>query len=257
MSKSSMIIMDLIIFLLFVSSAFAVSPHIPQTSIVTANLLQIERVQQPYFVEDGDGFDLHIHVYDNNSTPLILPAVTCLGHFYNASSKHVLEQYAVMDNNGVDLKFVLGANITNSAGYYAYIIHCNSTTQYGFIADFIEIGASKVNEIGGNPLSLIMLLPLLMGVLFMIFALLLNPEEHAVLRIFLMISSLLTYFGSSWIGLQTIIRYYGLPELQDSTTFMLWIFGSLIFVVISYFFIYAIYKGIKMAAQDKEERGLQ
>lgn len=243
---------------IMIASGLAANPHTPQgaSTVTSDNVLIIERVQQPYFIKDADGFDYYFHVYDSNATPLYTAAaVTCLGHIYNASSSHMLEAYAKYE--GYDLELELGPNITDTEGYYSFIIQCNSTKQYGFVADYFEIGSNKENSVGGNPLTAMILLPLLMGILFMLSAFLLNPEQHGVLRIFLMLASLFTYFGSSWIGVQSVIQYYGFPEIQESSTFMLYMFGVILFVVISYFMIYALYIGFKKAAQDKEEMMLQ
>lgn len=79
--------------LILIVSVMGVNPHNPQGASTTtqSNVLIIQRIQQPYFETSSTGFDLYIHVFDSNATPLISTAVTCTGHFYNASGVHLLQ----------------------------------------------------------------------------------------------------------------------------------------------------------------------
>jgi hypothetical protein len=220
--------------------------------------LQIESIKQPFFIEQSS-FHLYFHVYNSTNKVVRLPQTTCHTHIYNSSGIHILEKTAAMDSNNEDYEIVIEQNISMTSGYYAYITFCNNTQESGYISDFFEITKQSIEEtnIGGQALAAIILLPLIFGFLIVFAAFLLDPEEHPVLRIFMMLMALLTWFGSAWMAVQTIVRHYGFPDLQDSTTFFVWIIGIFLFIILSYFMIYIFHKTITKSAQNKEEMMLR
>ena len=106
-------------------------------------------------------------------------------------------------------------------------------------------------------MAAIILTPLIFGFFLILGAYLLDPEQHPVLRIFMMILALMTYFMSSWLGVLAIIEFYTFDPMQEAIATGLWIFGSMIVIIITYFLIYIFYKATHAAAQTKEEMMLQ
>lgn len=103
----------------------------------------------------------------------------------------------------------------------------------------------------------IILTPMMFGLFLLLGAFLLDPEEHPVIRIFMMLMSLLTYFVSSWFGVLAIIEFYSFDPMQNAIATGIYVFGSMIIVLILYFMIYAFYKASHTAAQNKKKMMLQ
>lgn len=103
-------------------------------------------------------------------------------------------------------------------------------------------------------LGVIILLPLIFGIFCLIGALYMS-DEHSVLKIALYLLSLSTVFSSLHFA-QVVVSSQN-PEMSSSIDLigntLLWI-GRIFFLIIAYFLIYAIYKGFRIAAQEKAER---
>jgi Ca2+/Na+ antiporter len=103
-------------------------------------------------------------------------------------------------------------------------------------------------------IAAIILLPLLLGIMFLVSGFLLNSDEHKVMRIFLFLLSIPSFLTSLHFGLISIVKFYDFPELQDavgSTTY--WV-GLVFFAIISYFIIYLFHWIVNVAAQRKKEK---
>lgn len=123
---------------------------------------------------------------------------------------------------------------------------------------FMPLMAEAVTtDVSGFPLAAIILTPLIFGFMLLLGAFVLDPEEHAVLRIGLVLISFLTYFLSAWWGVIVVVNHYAMTELEEAITLSVWVVGGVIFVILSYFIIYAFYKAVHTAAQKKEEMMLQ
>ena len=112
-------------------------------------------------------------------------------------------------------------------------------------------------DTSGQPIAAIIISPLVFGLFLLIAALNLNPDEHGVIRIFMILLSFTTYFMTAWFGVLTIINYYSFDPMQNAIASSIWIFGSMFGVIVIYFLIYAFYKATRQAAQEKDEMMLQ
>ena len=134
-------------------------------------------------------------------------------------------------------------NFTEGKGDYIVLL-CDGTTREVIVTD---------KEQGNMVLAIIILLPILLGLFFLIGAGTMG-EDHNVLRMFLFMLSVILFFVSLHMGLLTVIKYYDFPELQDlmgTTTY--WV-GIVFGVIVTYFIIYLVYKMFTAAANDKAER---
>jgi len=122
---------------------------------------------------------------------------------------------------------------------------------------FMSPVLSVTTDTSGQPLAVIIISPLILGLFFILSAFVLDPNEHNVLRIFLILLSMVTFFMSSWLGALTIIKYYDFDPMQEAIVTGVWVFGTMIVVIVIYFLIYAFYKGVHAAAQRKKEMMLQ
>lgn len=121
----------------------------------------------------------------------------------------------------------------------------------------VKQATAVVEDTGGNPIAIIIMSPMILGLFFLIGAALLDQEEHGVLKIGLILLSFMTYFMTAWMAVQTLIKYYDFAELQESTAIGVMTFGIMIGVIVTYFLIYAFYKAIHAAAQKKDEMMLK
>lgn len=245
-----------ILFLLltiFISfSVMAVNPHtLIDSTAQSGGGIIIRYITVPELIS-ADALGFHFHVFNSSGYILTNTTADCNIHIYNNSNTQILKQNAVFDGGVFEIN--LGSNITNRVGTYNYIFTCNSTNEAGFVGHYFNIVDMETTEtVSGEVLSVMILLPFIFGLMLLIGSFALDPAEHPVLRTFMMLLSFMTYFISTWIGIQTIIKYYNFPDLQDSTTTAVFIFGVVMFIILSYFMIYSFYKAVHISAQKKKE----
>jgi hypothetical protein len=141
--------------------------------------------------------------------------------------------------DGSTYKQILSDNITTNVGVYQYTIWCSNANEAGFLSDYFEIAnENPINwEIGGGPLAVIILLPMLLAFLIVLGANLLG-EDHSILKIFLYMFSLVLFFVSLLIAMQTTIRYYQFDYLIETFGWGIWVIGIFMFILIIYLLIY-------------------
>lgn len=113
---------------------------------------------------------------------------------------------------------------------------------------------AEVLDTGGQPIAVIIALPVVFGCMLLASAALMDKEEHGILRLFFMLFALTSFLLSHWMALQTVIKYYDFEPLQDSLATFIWVFGLFLFLVYSYVFIYMIYKSIEQARAKKNQK---
>lgn len=141
------------------------------------------------------------------------------------------------------------ANIQNLDETTLYYFRCrNETTNWNYIEQTTHSGGEK-----GMILAIIILLPILLGIFFIIGAVSLD-QEHKALKLFLFLLTVPMFFLSMHFGLLALLKFYNFPELEEmmgtATYWVAWIFVA----ILSYFMLYLLYKGFHMAAQKKEEK---
>lgn len=137
-------------------------------------------------------------------------------------------------------------NLEETTNYY---IKCrNETTDWNYIEQPTQSGGER-----GMILTIIILLPILLGTFFIIGAVSLD-QEHKALKLFLFLLTVPMFFISMHFGLLALIKFYDFPELEEmigtTTYWVAWIFVA----ILSYFMLYMLYKGFHIAAQKKEEK---
>ena len=171
----------------------------------------------------------------------------------------VTTTYALESCNTYDAK------IYNSSGSLLAIkdlgdfgIYCNFTFNFTKPGDYYynvstgDTGQILLKEEDNMIIGMLILAPLIFGLFLLIGAFSLS-QEHAPLKIFLFLLSIVTFWTSLHFGLIALIKFYDFPELQGligSTVY--WV--AIIFgVLISYFVLYLIAKMTHAAAQKKEK----
>jgi hypothetical protein len=241
-----------IVFLIMIAGALAASPHLPQAG----GLLLIESLKQPYYQSGAGPINLYFHVFNSSTgVRLSIPTVNCTLSLYNSTGARLLNQTATMDS--IDYAITLNTNITANPGYYPYIIICTDDTgaQAGFMSDFIELAhlSPAENNVGGGPLSLIILIPLILA-LILVAASFIFGEDHAILKVFLFLLAYAMVFVSFWFGVNVAAQYYTFPTIVTNIVTVIYILGTIFGVIIIYILIHALITAIKVAAQDKQAR---
>jgi hypothetical protein len=157
------------------------------------------------------------------------------------------------DSNGIEFNYNLPTNITSKVGLYPFVVQCTSNKEAGFVASQFEIAFSVPRDTtAGQPLGIMIILPLIFGLLLIAGAFLFG-ESHAILKIFLFLFAYCMIFISFWFGMQVINNYYRFTEMSDAISTAVWVIGSIFFVILSYFLIYAFIEAVHAAAQRKQK----
>jgi hypothetical protein len=112
----------------------------------------------------------------------------------------------------------------------------------------------KVKNEGENMIiGAIILLPVIFGIFLLIGAFSMNPQ-HGALKITLFLMSIICFWASLHLGLQSIIKFYDFPELQETISLITWWTGLFFIMLVSYFCIYLIYLMFQYVAAKKQEK---
>lgn len=203
----------------------------------------------------GANFTFAVQAYDATDTPVTDPLLNCTVLFYNSSGKELLSQG--LAQTGYSYAASVDSAYFAEQGEYRYSAWCSGLAGSGHSenAIFITPTGRGVNvQQDYTPLAVIVALPALLAIILIIGAATLSPEEHGAMKIFLFLASSIPFFVSIWWGLEVIARYYDAPELVDALGSGIFIFGIMFSVLILYVILYFIYKAVRTAAQEKDER---
>jgi hypothetical protein len=242
----------IIVFLILIAGALAIGQIQTNTPILPTSLTIVYPKAECLTI--GSNLTIPFDVLDSNFTKLSDATTSCA--YYIGDSNGMLIAYGtpVYDSIIRIWSFDVDGSIT-TAGEYSFYIYCNETeSESGFASLSYEasyLGICAPDD--KTPLAALILIPILFGILLMIGSFVLD-DDHKTLKIALFIFSYLTVFISLWFGLSTIGRYYGFYGMQDNIGTAVWVFGIFLFVILSYFLIYAFIMGIHLAAQKKQEK---
>lgn len=238
-----------ILFLILIGSALAVKPTQESTAAGELTVLY----PKTEYVRQNAPLNLHFHIMNSTGWSINSSDLTCHIHLFNNTNSHSLK--AVLEKDGPDMEIELNNSFTANLGIIAYNVWCNSSyNEAGFVSDSVLVTESGNQEdaIGSALLGFIILIPLIFGLFMLIGAATMN-EEHHVFKIFLFLLSPISVWVSLHFAMVSLVKYYGLFDLQNSigttTYWMAWTF----FVMISYFIIYSIWKMFAYMAQQKQE----
>ena len=115
-------------------------PPATQTNVNINVGLQIEFTQVSTF-ELGEDHLFNAHVFNiSNGLRVDNTTTDCTFHLFNNTGDHQIQQQPIpFDSVGIDWDFnVLGGNFTR-AGFYSYLVVCNSSDIGGFLSSGFEI----------------------------------------------------------------------------------------------------------------------
>jgi len=234
--------------------SFAVPP-VTQVDQYSPGLLQIIYPKNEYFPQ-GSISKLHFHVYNSSGHLVVFPETTCSLHIYNVTGSHIIENESIlMDSNNKEFAFTISGPLTDKIGEYPYLIACNNTLEGGFVSTSYYVSPNNIyiHGVSGGPLAVIIIIPMLLGLMFLLGSFFLS-EEHTALKLFLFIISVIPFFMSMNYGMITLINYYNFTELQSLIgTHVYWI-GLLFFTLLTYFIIYWVWKIIDFMGKKEKER---
>ena len=173
--------------------------------------------------EDGSGADCNISIYGNTS----------------------LTQNGVMNNNGLVYSYDAGKL---EVGMYSAAITCNKSD-----STYLGECKFKVEYEDKMIIAAIIVLPMILGIIFLVGGATLDAEHHAALKIFLFLLSSFTFILSLHLGMVSVVKFYDFPALEDTIGTATYWFGIVIGIIITYFLIYLIYTSFNKMAQQKRD----
>ena len=219
-------------------------------SSFAAATVDVVDLNQEYYL-NGSSARFNFQFF-NNSALLSNSSASCIFDVYrgNGSSlvsgnmSYVLNEF-YYDVVGTDLSDV---------GSYSYIASCTAGAEVDSTT-----GLFFVNERGVAPdesravIVIIILLPLIFALLLVLTSLGLS-DEHGILRVFLGFFAWIAFWVSLHFGLIALVEFYYLPALENLIGSVTYITGWLFFAIISYWFIYSIFKIFESRMEKKRER---
>jgi len=240
-----------ILFFILIISVYGIKP---QSSLgAETPSLQVEFIQHDHFDKETD-IRLGFHVFNSTAHTLYNTSVICVVHLTN-STGHEIQNGVMHSEDEIFFQDIDSSNMTDHA--ITYLVHCNDTIskQAGFVSNSFVILEYEpfLSLINSSPLVVFPLIPLILGLFFLIGAVTLS-DDHVPLKIALFLLSIPTFFVSMNIASVILSKYYGFSSLGDllgETT--QWV-GIMFGVLVIYFLIYLFYTVINIAAEKKEAR---
>lgn len=213
----------------------------------------IEYPKDQYYQQNA-AISLRFRAYNSSNYMLDNTTTTCT--LYTCLSDCNSVYKAEMDFNTAQGDFYknLNSSFTDTLKSKPYLVHCVSDTEAGFLSASYQVTKDGFPpETPSGFLTALILLPAILGILFIIGSALLG-EDHNIFKMFLFILSPFPFIASFHFGLLAIIKFYNfgvMEELIGSTVYWL---SWLLFGMISYWFIYIFIKLVHASAQKKKER---
>jgi len=176
----------------------------------------------------------------NTNCTMVTPTLSCTSYTYTIYGLNgsVADSGSLLSLAGNMYQF----NFTLGKGDYLVEL-CDGSTR--------EV---RVKEDEDNMLlAAITIIPMIFGVFALIGAASLG-DDHRVMKIFLFLLSILTFFTSLHFGLVNLVKFYDFPELEATIGTTVYWTGWIFAVIIMYFIIYAFYKVVEFARNKKKAR---
>lgn len=131
----------------------------------------------------------------------------------------------------------------------------NETNIDSYVFNVSSGDSGRIKIISGDSMvvAVIILLPLLLGIIFLTGAVSLSPE-HPAMKIALFIMSLFTIFSSFHFGMLAIVKFYRWTEMQEAMGSTVYWIGIILGVIVTYFIIYLLILLFHEAAQRRKQR---
>jgi hypothetical protein len=242
----------LLVLLLVASSFVLAAPPFQTSETLTGYSMAYPKLLS---YKAGEDFELHFHIFNQTGAQMNFSNSSCYFHLYN-STDHI-EKYGLSFEAPNDYVAFVNGTYTKTPGEYPFVAYCGNGGYGAFVSGMVQTTATGLpwaeNE-DLTPVAVIILLPFLLGVIILISAITLDPEDHAALKIGLFLFSYLPFYMSLWWGAEAAGRWYNFPSLStaigDGTFYGIIFFILLVFYVVAYF----IWKAFEMMAQNKKER---
>jgi len=254
-------LIPLFIFLLMLVVVGADKPEAQVLSSVNGLNIEYPKYES---LEQNKNHTFFFHVFNGlDGLGLKDPTViNCTFHlYYEGYNYHLATMDETTFDNTWDIEFYVDANNFTELGEYSYIVQCECTvcgTQESSLGGYASVGFDVTTtgfdeEKSFMPVAAIILLPMLLGLLF-ILAIFTLSEEHAVLKIILFLLAPIMFWVSLHIGLVSVVRLYSFPDLQNligtTTYWSAWV----VFLLFIYFLLYVFITLIKASANEKKAK---
>lgn len=214
--------------------------------------------QQAYFV-DLSAIELKFGVFDAAGLVHYGNDTHCYGSVYSTNGSTVLEQRLKVV--GIEYVLLLNSSVfdMNTSRRVPYNVYCNTSVSNeqvaGFVSGHFELSNSGRLDTLDNKLILwfVAALPLIAGLIFLLGAFLFQGE-HTILKPFLYVLCCFSVFGSSWLSIEVIYKYYDFPLLVDNLATFLWVVGMIEALLLCYFLIYLWKVSVDMIKERNKAR---
>lgn len=170
---------------------------------------------------------------------MVTPTLSCINYSYNI--RNVNGTLIKNDSLTVYSGNIFSLVFNQSVGHYVVTL-CDGTTRE------VNVGTEDDGMLGT-----IILLPIILGVIFLVIGFSLS-ENHNLLKLLFYFLSIAGFFGSVNIALYALARFYNWTELilfMSNTVY--WV-GAVVFFLIAYFVVYLIIAAVSLAKEKKQER---
>lgn len=134
----------------------------------------------------NENFNFHAHVFnESNGRYMLNDTIDCFIHLYNHAGDHILKDEMTFEPP-VDFEYMVGGENFSIQGHYAQIIFCNSTNLGGAIEISFDVTATGREE---RDITLALIVGIGIISALLLFLAVKLDEEHGILKILLIISS--------------------------------------------------------------------
>lgn len=241
--------------ILLVSPVFAIKPgDATQSGTPFAEGYVIEYPTYP-FIKVDEPFEFDFHVYNISNGLSIVKGISCDLHVFNNSGQHTFIDSTMIVEHNFNYDFYVTADNFTTQGEHQFVITCNNSLLGGYASESFIVNSTGDDHESSYFLLLIILIPIFICLLLFKISFVLDPEEHNVMKVGLMLLSLSFIFVIFWFAhLIIVFQFPHFTELIDALAYLTLLFGIVDFVIISYFIIYFVYKIFHLFAQkDKDD----
>ena len=221
------IIIILIMLLALISFAYAVPP-VTTVSNTGATGLEL-KVPIVNSVKLNRNFEFEVHVFNKTNGKPIIKDISCYLHLYNSTGQHIVELEDSTVSHQFDYSFNVPPETFIYIGEYSLIVQCNNSAVGGFFAETLYTIRTENKE----PITIAFIISIISISFFLMILAFKLDEEHAILKLILIIFSVIILF---------LIPAAFVSENIDLTFYKIFLGFFILFWI--YVLIYTIYKGL-------------
>lgn len=196
----------------------------------------------------GQSFYLYFNVY-NDSTIYDNKTTQCSFNLFD-DSNHILKTQTLPYAANY---FYYNSTPLNKSNY-GYSIFCNNTASAGFLNGNFKVSYNIDPPQGLGFYWVIILLPMFLSIICLIGAFLFPVETHLPLRVGLFLLAFIPLFVSIHYAVVGLVHFFNLQEMVNNLSSSVYYLGTILIVLVVYWFYYAIIVSVNIAAQNERDK---